>query len=71
MQAGKISEKVHKLCQAFMLHPVVVLKNGRMKIKKIYVGRKKRHGRNTLLPRLIKSFIWIKRCCLLPMQDNE
>ena len=34
MQAGKISEKVHKLCQAFMLHPVVVLKNGRMKIKK-------------------------------------
>ena len=41
MQAGKISEKVHKLCQAFMLHPVVVLKNGRMKIKKIYVGRRK------------------------------
>ena len=26
MQAGKISEKVHKLCQAFMLHPVVVKK---------------------------------------------
>ena len=24
-----------------MLHPVVVLKNGRMKIKKIYVGRRK------------------------------
>ena len=41
MQAGKISEKVHKLCRAFMLHPVVVLKNGRMKVKKIYVGRRK------------------------------
>ena len=37
-RSGRISEKVDKLCQAFMLHPVIRLKNSSMKVGAIHIG---------------------------------
>lgn len=39
-RSGRISEKVDKLCQALMLHPVITLKKGSMKVGAIHIGRR-------------------------------
>ena len=36
--AGKISDKIDKLCQALMIHPVIVLKNSGMKVGALRIG---------------------------------
>ncbi len=41
-RGGRLSEKVHKLCHAFMLHPVIVLKNSSMKVGSIVIGSRER-----------------------------
>lgn len=38
--SGKISERINKICQAFMFHPVIELKKSNMKVGAIYVGTK-------------------------------
>lgn len=37
-RTGRISERVNKISQAFMLHPVIRLKNSSMKVGNIHVG---------------------------------
>lgn len=36
--AGRMSPKIHALCRALMLHPVIVLKNSSMKVGAIRIG---------------------------------
>ena len=35
---GRISPVIHKLCQTILIHPVICLKNSKMKVKKVYFG---------------------------------
>lgn len=37
-RSGRVSEKIDKFCQAFMLHPVITLKKSSMKVGAIHVG---------------------------------
>ncbi|MGN0169516.1 MAG: DegV family protein, partial [Lachnospiraceae bacterium] len=39
-RAGRLPEKVHNLCKALLLHPVIVLKNSSMKVGAIQIGTK-------------------------------
>ena len=39
-RAGRLSSKVNALCEALMLHPVIVLKNSSMKVGAIRIGTK-------------------------------
>lgn len=39
-RSGRISSKVNTLCQAFMIHPVIVLKNSSMKVGAVRVGKR-------------------------------
>ena len=40
-RSGRISDKIDKLCQAFMLHPVITLKKSSMKVGAIHIGRRR------------------------------
>lgn len=40
-RAGRISSKINTLCQAFMIHPVIVLKNSSMKVGSLRIGTRK------------------------------
>ncbi|MDD6810742.1 MAG: DegV family protein [Lachnospiraceae bacterium] len=37
-RSGRIPAKINAICKAFMLHPVIVLKNSSMKVREIFVG---------------------------------
>ena len=37
-RSGRISQKIHALCKAFMIHPVIVLKNSSMKVGALRIG---------------------------------
>ena len=37
-RGGRLSDRIYRLCNAFMLHPVIVLKNSRMRVGGIYMG---------------------------------
>lgn len=39
-KSGRISAKINAFCQAFMIHPVIILKNSRMKIGALTIGTK-------------------------------
>ncbi len=39
-RAGRVSSKINSICKAFMLHPVLVLKNSSMKVGRIMIGTK-------------------------------
>ncbi len=39
-RAGRISSRINSICKAFMLHPVLVLKNSSMKVGRIMIGTK-------------------------------
>lgn len=39
-RTGRVSEKINTICKAFLLHPVLVLKNSSMKVGAIRVGTK-------------------------------
>ncbi len=41
LRAGRISPNINTICQAFMVHPVLVLKNGRMAVGAIKIGTQK------------------------------
>ena len=36
--SGRISAKINAFCQAFLIHPVIILKNSRMKVGAIQIG---------------------------------
>lgn len=36
--SGRISAKINAFCQAFMIHPVIILKNSRMKVGALTIG---------------------------------
>lgn len=38
MRAGRLSEKIHSLCKALLLHPVIMLKNSSMTVAAIRIG---------------------------------
>lgn len=44
-RGGRMSEKAYKLCRAFMLHPIIVLKDSAMKIGGIIIGNRARYRR--------------------------
>lgn len=37
-RSGRVSQKIHALCKAFMIHPVIVLKDSSMKVGSLRVG---------------------------------
>lgn len=37
-QSGRVSPKINTLCKAFMIHPVIVLKNSSMKVETLRIG---------------------------------
>ena len=37
-RSGRVSQKVHTICKAFMIHPVIVLKNSSMTVGSLRVG---------------------------------
>lgn len=39
-RSGRVSEKIHALCKAFMIHPVIVLKDSSMKVGALRIGAK-------------------------------
>lgn len=41
LRAGRISPRINAICKAFMVHPVLELKNGRMAVGSIKIGTKK------------------------------
>ncbi len=41
LRAGRISPKINTICQAFMVHPVLVLKRGKMMVGAIKIGTQK------------------------------
>jgi DegV family protein with EDD domain len=42
-RGGRLNERAYKFCSAFMLHPVIVLKNSAMDVGRIIVGSKARY----------------------------
>ena len=44
-RGGRMSEQAYKLCRAFMLHPIIVLKDSAMKIGGIIIGNRARYRR--------------------------
>lgn len=51
-RSGRISEKINKVCNALLLHPVIVLKKSSMKVGQIRIGTK-----NLAREKYIKSVI--------------
>ncbi len=51
-RSGRLSERINKLCKAFMIHPVIVMKNSTMTVGRLYVGgldkARRDYIRNTL-----------------------
>ncbi len=45
-RGGRLSDRIYRICNAFMLHPVIVLKNSSMKVGGIFMGsaEKVRHA---------------------------
>lgn len=41
LRAGRISPKINTICQAFMVHPMLVLENGKMVVGAIKIGTQK------------------------------
>ena len=41
LRAGRISPRLNGICRAFMVHPVLVLKNGKMAVGAVMIGTKK------------------------------
>lgn len=41
LRAGRISPRINRICKAFMVHPVLVLKNSKMTVGAIMIGTKK------------------------------
>ncbi len=37
-RSGRLSQKIHSICKAFMIHPVIVLKNSSMKVGALRIG---------------------------------
>ena len=37
-RSGRISERINRLCKAFMVHPVIVLRKSKMKVGAIHIG---------------------------------
>ena len=37
-RSGRVSQKIHALCKAFMIHPVIILKNSSMKVGALRIG---------------------------------
>ncbi|MCR4788647.1 MAG: DegV family EDD domain-containing protein [Lachnospiraceae bacterium] len=41
-RSGRLSERVYKLCNAFLLHPRIIMKNSSMKVGSILIGERQR-----------------------------
>lgn len=39
-RSGRVSERIHTICKAFMIHPVIVLKNSSMQVGSLRIGTK-------------------------------
>ena len=37
-RSGRVSQKIHALCKAFMIHPVIILKDSSMKVGSLRIG---------------------------------
>ncbi|MGN0418854.1 MAG: DegV family protein [Acetatifactor sp.] len=53
-RVGRISAKVDRLCTAFMIHPVLCLKNSSMNVGMIRIGTKE-HARRQYIHKLMKA----------------
>ncbi|MGN0425341.1 MAG: DegV family protein [Acetatifactor sp.] len=53
-RVGRISAKVDRLCTAFMIHPVIRLKNSSMNVGMIRIGTKE-HARRQYIHKLMKA----------------
>ena len=51
---GRISAKVDRLCTAFMIHPVLCLKNSSMNVGMIRIGTEE-HARRQYIHKLMKA----------------
>ncbi len=45
-RSGRLSERINKLCKAFMIHPVIVMKNSSMVVGRLYIGSLEKARRN-------------------------
>lgn len=52
-RSGRLSERVHKLCNAFMLHPVIKMKNSSIQVGGIVIGSRKK-ARSTYIRRALR-----------------
>ncbi len=41
LRAGRISPRINRICRAFMVHPVLVLKNSKMTVGAVMIGTQK------------------------------
>ncbi len=53
-RGGKLSERVHRFCLAFMVHPVIVLKNSSMKVGNIFLGSTEK-ARKSYIKKALKN----------------
>ena len=42
VRSGRISQRIHAFCKAFMIHPVIVLKDSSMKVRALRIGTRDR-----------------------------
>ena len=45
-RSGRLSERMNRLCSAFMIHPVIVMKDSNMKVGRVFFGGLKRARRS-------------------------
>ncbi len=53
-RSGRLSEKIHKICNAFMVHPVIKLKNSAMNVAGILVGSY-RHVKSSYIKKALSN----------------
>ena len=52
-RSGRLSERMNKLCTAFMIHPVIIMKNSAMTVGPIFLGSLKR-ARRAYIKRMLR-----------------
>lgn len=53
-RTGRVSEAIHQICNALMLHPVIILKNSSMRVSTIMIGTRNRVWRK-YIKRVLKG----------------
>ena len=59
-RSGRLSERTNRLCNAFMIHPVIVMKDSSMKVGKVFFGSLKR-ARRKYIKRALRHSHSIKK----------